>query len=351
MKRFSIFLLVLLGFSMIFLTSGCVYLVPIIESFVAWVVGEVDETGKAVLLHSPDSGVTWVRQGLDVLPDGIPLSNILALDRQTVWAVGSARRVLSTFDGGVTWNVTEVSEIEPARDISSISIFEGDIWISGESGLILRSTDQGNTWTVFEQSATVQEYLLQGIFAINHQIVYAVGNKSSGRNGVVVRTLDGGITWEEVTLPNNYLEVGWIGVKAVDTEHIVIYGGQGHYTVTANGGRQWVTGGPLSTRDLNDLTMLNESDYWAACDFDSIIRTKDSGISWVEQPSAGTSNSFLVGIAAASPESALIVGCSAGYPAFGKILKTADGGATWQSVYETDTNLQKVTVAPAGLIP
>jgi len=82
--------------------------------------------------------------------------------------------------------------------------------------------------------------------------------------------------------------MGWIGIKAVDTEHIVVFGGDdGHYTVTANGGRQWVIGGPLSTRDLNDLTMLDQHDYWAACDFDSIIRTKDSGISWEDQPYAG----------------------------------------------------------------
>ena len=345
MKRLTVFWLMLLAVSFILVTSGCVYLVPIVESFVAWVVGDTDETGKAMLLYSPDSGVTWIKQGMDVLPDGISLNNVVALDKQTVWAIGNARRVLKTFDGGMTWNVAEVLEIEPDRALSSISIIDGDIWISGDRGLILRSTDQGNTWTVFEQSETVQEYLLQGICAIDHSVVYAVGNQPIGRNGVVVRTLDGGVTWEEVTLPNHYLEVGWIGVKAVDTEHIVIFGGQGHYAVTANGGIQWVTGGPLSSRDLNDLVMLDNNDYWAACDFDSIIRTKDSGISWEEQPSAGTSNSFLVGIAAASPHSALIVGCSAGYPAFGKILKTTDAGATWKSAYETNANLKKVTVA------
>jgi photosystem II stability/assembly factor-like uncharacterized protein len=345
MKKLTVFMAVLLTVLLLFVASGCVYFVPIIETFVAWVVGSTDENGKAMLLYTPDSGFSWVRQAMDVLPEGVNLNNVLALDQQVVWAIGDARRVLSTINGGITWNVSEVLEIEPDRDLFSISVFDGDIWISGDHGLILRSIDQGNTWTVFEQSATVQEYLLQGIYAINHQIVYAVGNKATGRSGVVVRTLDGGVTWEEITLPNNYLEIGWIGVKAVDTEHIVLFGGKGHYAVTANGGAQWVTGGPLSTRDLNDLVMLNQCDYWAACDFDSIIRTKNSGISWEEQPSAGTSNSFLVGIAALSPYTALITGRSAGYPPFGKILKTVDGGVSWQSVYETNTSLDKVTIA------
>jgi len=198
--------------------------------------------------------------------------------------------------------------------------------------------------TVYDTPEEAEGILTQGIFAVSDQVVYAVGNSAAPPAGIVLRTLDGGTSWEKIELPNNYNENGWIGVKATDEDHVVIYGGKGHYAVTANGGVQWVTGGPLSTRDLNALTMLDHANYWAACDFDSIIRTNDSGISWAERQSDGISNSFLVGISTLNENTALIVGCSAGFPSHGKILKTVNGGVKWTAVYTCGINIQKVAI-------
>jgi photosystem II stability/assembly factor-like uncharacterized protein len=328
-----------------FFAAGCIFINPV-NNFVAWVVGDVDDAGKAMLLFSGDNGETWTRQGLDILPDGIQLVDVFAIDREHVWAVGSQGLVLRTSNGGTNWEKTEVTGAGAGGNFLCISICKNKIWISGEAGLIISSDDNGQSWTGFDLPDNVKEYIIQGIFAINDDIIYAVGNKAVPPNaGLVLRTLDGGGTWEEIELNNNYNENGWIGVKATDTDHVVIYGGRGHYAVTANAGKQWVTGGPLSSRDINSLVMLDHSNYWAACDYDSIIRTGDSGISWEDQESAGASNSFLVGISALNRDNALIVGQSAGYPFFGKILKTSNGGEKWKAVYACDFNLVKVTIA------
>lgn len=323
------------------------------EKYVAWVVGEADENGKAMLLYSADSGKTWHRQAMDILPDNVSLINLHAIDKNSVWAVGESGLVIKTTDGGTTWRRVESNDLGGDMMMSSLSIYQNHIWVSGESGLIMRSTDNGATWTVFDENVIenfekVQEFIIQGIYVINEDIVYAVGNQASFPNlpgGIVLRTLDGGESWEDIDMPNDYNQNGWIGVKATDPDHVVIYGGRGHYIVTANGGKQWVTGGPLSTRDINDLVMVSSTDYWAACDYDSIIRTTDSGISWEEQPSDGTLNSFLVGFDTLDGNTALIVGQSAGWPHFGKILETTDGGKSWRSIYDCDTNLYKVAIA------
>src|SRR5262249_35248994 len=63
-----------------------------------WVAGRPG----SVILHSPDRGRSWdVRQTGQTLP----LNGIFFLNEQRGWAVGELGTVLSTEDGGKTWNV------------------------------------------------------------------------------------------------------------------------------------------------------------------------------------------------------------------------------------------------------
>lgn len=342
-KKF--FLFTMLVVIIIFIFSGC-FIFRENNKYVAWVVGNLHSDGKAMLLYSEDSGENWTRQGSNILPEGKSLSDVYAVDKNIVWAVGNGNLVIKTINGGQTWEVVQMDQTASDSAFSSISIYENNIWISGEKGLIVSSANNGQDWTVHNLPASATEFLLQGIHAVNENLVYSVGNKSTSPYGYVLKTSDNGQNWEEINLPNNYnLSNGWIGVKATDENHIVINGGKGHFVVTANAGEQWVTGGPIFTADLNDLKMLYSSSYWVACDYDHIILTKDSGISWKSQPSAGQSNSFLVGIDALNEENALIVGQSAGYEQFGKILRTTNGGKDWKVVYTTNMNLYKVAIA------
>lgn len=322
---------------LVLVTVGCL---PFFhqQEYSAWVVGEVDDEGIAMLLFSGDSGKTWVRQGGDVLPQGKPLSDVLAINNTEVWAVGADGLIMNTSDGGDVWSLVDVSEVADGVSFYSISIVQDTIWLGGEGGTVIYSEDGGVNWYTSSLPEGSENYIIQGIFAVSTDIVYAVGNKSIPPAGTVLRTEDGGETWETIELPNDYNYHGWIGVKAVDEDHVVIYGGQGHYVVTANGGEQWVTGGPLFSNDINSLVMLDSSHYWAACDFDKIIITENSGISWSEQESAGPANFFLLGIDALDKRNALIVGSSAGFPQFGKILRTSDGGTTWEAVYDNSDN-------------
>jgi photosystem II stability/assembly factor-like uncharacterized protein len=346
MKKSLIVVLTLTLFS-IFAVNGCIH-ISHPNDYLAWVVGQTDNDGKAMLLFSEDSGNTWERQGKDILPEGNPLNDIFAVNDKKVWAVGAGRLVMKTLNGGNDWEIIELTNVASVAAFNCISIHEGTVWLSGEKGLIVSSNDSGENWTVHDLPASASEYLIQGIHAVDSDLIYAVGNKSTQREGIVLKSENGGETWEEIILPNGYDNIGWIGVKATDKEHIVIFGGKGHYAVTANGGKQWVTGGPLFWKDLNSLIMLDNDTYWAACDFDTIIRTSNAGISWIEQEATGTENTFLMGIDALDYENALITGSSAGYPQFGKILRTEDGGQNWEvvlSATECTVPLSHVTIA------
>ncbi|MFO7881094.1 MAG: YCF48-related protein [Kosmotogaceae bacterium] len=346
MKKSLIVVFALTLFS-IFAVNGCIH-ISHPNDYLAWVVGQTDNDGKAVLLFSEDSGNTWERQGEDILPEGKPLNDIFAVNNKKVWAVGAGGLVMKTLNGGNDWEIIKLTNVASNTAFYSISIYEDTIWLSGENGSVVSSSDDGESWSVHNLPASASEYLLQGIHAIDSNLIYTAGNKSTQRQGIVLKSENGGETWEEIILPNGYDNIGWIGVKATDKDHIVINGGRGHYAVTANGGEQWITGGPLFVKDINSLIMLDDSTYWAACDFDTIVRTNDSGISWIEQASTGTSNTFLLGIDALDEENALITGSSAGYPQFGKILRTDDGGQNWEvvlSATECTVPLSHVTIA------
>ena len=72
----------------------------------AWAVGH-----DGIILHSPDGGLSWVRQRMmpydpdsDDLHNGSPLLDVLFLDQDNGFAIGAYALILRTRDGGATWH-------------------------------------------------------------------------------------------------------------------------------------------------------------------------------------------------------------------------------------------------------
>ncbi len=113
--------------------------------------------------------------------------------------------VLKTFDGGTTWNVvhrtrrTPVTVGEWGWKISFPTPTDGFVSIeynaqsNGQPAKILVTSNGGNTWTERLIPGSTEFAGLQGIGFVTPQIGYA-----SGR-GTTSRTLDGGLTWTQLT--------------------------------------------------------------------------------------------------------------------------------------------------------
>ena len=318
----------------------------------AWVVGVPDSTTYGMILFSPDGGDTWLRQGEgSAALQGISLYDVWAVDTNFVWAVGSNSSILKTNDGGKTWVRITSPQIPPATDFQSISMVgHNDIWISGESGTVIHSRDAGNTWTIFD-TTFFHNGLMQGIHAINSQTVYVVGGfpVTNGVRGFIARTADGGQTWDSIIPENNYNRHEWIGVKAADMNHIVVYGGQSYYTFSKDAGATWENdsvpntgGGGTGGADINCLAMLDAQTWWGAFDYDDIFITTDNGTSWTKQSSAGPGGMWLYGIDYYDRNLAVIVALSSDSPT-GKIIKTSNGGKVWELKYNSRSGLFKVS--------
>jgi photosystem II stability/assembly factor-like uncharacterized protein len=319
----------------------------------AWAVGSQDSTKYALILFSPDGGDTWQRKGAGS-PSlyGVDLYSVWAVDSSTVWAVGSGNCILRTNDGGTTWTRFTVGQAKAVPNLQSVSVAGTEnVWISGSGGRVYNSNDGGVTWTVFDTSF-FQNGNMQGIFAITPQVVYVAGGiygSASHVRGFIARTTDGGQSWDSITPADNYNRHEWIGVKASDINHIVVYGGTSHYVFSNNAGITWNNdsvpasgGGGTGGADINCLAMLDSRTWWGAFDYDAIFITADGGASWTKQASAGPPGMWLFGIDYYDRNLCIIVG-QGSESKTGKIINTSNGGALWNLRYFADAWINKVS--------
>ena len=82
------------------------------------------------------------------------------------------------------------------------------------------------------------EVRLRGIAAVDADVAWA-----SGRGGTVLRTRDGGATWEDVSVPGA-AQLDFRDIEAFDADHAVVLsignGADSRIYRTANGGRNWI---------------------------------------------------------------------------------------------------------------
>ncbi len=351
MKRFGYLLSILMIMTGIII-DGCKKKenpVPAERKKYAWVAGEMDSTGYGMIFYSPDGGETWVRQGQGsaALKD-INVKDIWAVDENNVWAVGSGNVILKTLDGGQTWTRIQAPANNMTTILYSISIVNtNNIWISGDHGTVYNSTDNGNTWARFD-TTFFNNRQLQGIWANTPEKVYVTGGRSS-TSGFIGYTQDGGITWDSVSPANDYNQYFWIGVTASGNT-IVVYGAKSHYMVSTNGGTTWKNdstphaGGGSGPADINHLIMLNSQIWWGALDMGHIYLTNDGGSTWTGQTTpANLGTDYMTGIDAWDSQLALSVGNFGGWPLYGPIIKTSNGGTNWVLKQSYNSSLNKVS--------
>ncbi len=301
-----------------------------------------------MILFSSDSGNTWTRQGLNSqLLFGVSVTDIWAVDEQNVWAVGSNNTILTTNDGGATWDKIQSPVDNENIEFMSIAIInKTNIWLSGSNGVVINSADNGTTWKLFD-TTFFHKGGMQGNFAISPERVYVVGGYGNGNEkGFIGYTLDGGTTWDSVYPADNYNKNEWIGVTSSDNT-IVVYGGKSHYMVSFDNGATWnndsiAAGGGGGGADINHLIMLDSKTWWGAMDMGHICFTTNGGSTWILQQT-DQGGEFLLGIDSWDNKLALSVGELAGYPPTGAILKTTNGGNTWHTVDTVKTQLFHVT--------
>ena len=130
--------------------------------------------------------------------------------------VGGFGTVLKSTDNGLTWAPLSFDWEAILNDFYEPHIYDvsistdGIITLVGEFDLVLRSADQGESWDVVNKGDT-------SLFALHFRD--ASTGFAVGQDGKVVKTLDGGLTWNIMSVPTreNLLDVWSSGSQVVVT--------------------------------------------------------------------------------------------------------------------------------------
>ena len=246
--------------------------------------------------------------------------DLSAVDANTAWAVEGAGAwpsggdpILKTTDG-VNW--VEVYS-NPSHWFCGISAVDANTaWAVGGGGLILKTINGGETWD--PQTSGIST-TLRGVSAVNADTAWAVG-----QNRRILNTTDGGVTWE-VQYSSGTSEGFLYGVSAADAKNVWAVG-YDRILNTTDGGETW---DQQATRAGWGVSAVDANTAWASGTW-NILRTTNGGEDWVEKD-LGTPVS-LCGVSAVDANTAWTVGqdqLSGG----GIIHKTTDGGESWVEQY------------------
>ncbi len=297
-----------------------------------WAVGGTAE-GYATILHTRD-GENWNRQGSQATVPPASLISVSAVDSNTVWVAGGAYDgfgvVLKTTDGGENWlrMGSEISIPQATNEI--VAVNSTTAWIAGTENSILKTVDGGISWQDISDPLYA-DYYWSGLHLVSPSNIWVCG-KSSSSQGTIIHSTDGGVSWREEADSLAGLFDYMITIKAWDEDNAWVVGSGYSIVRTVDGGDSWELVTPDSAQgsqnDANGITLLSPEEAWVSLDYGNIWHTSDGGENWAFQDS-GENGFFLLRICAISSSSAWIGGGSAFGTPSGLIMHTSDGGNTW----------------------
>jgi photosystem II stability/assembly factor-like uncharacterized protein len=195
-------------------------------------------TGRDGIFHTTDSGNTW-----DLQYQG-NTSYLSGLNDTEVWATSLRDTLLHSTNGGISWDIITINSFtgfDSTWSISTIYFFDTNIgwiqaegWISGsmQNSRLLKTTDGGVTWEM-----STPPYLGFDAFIQFFDSLYGY---RTGSGIPFFRTTDGGETWDLVswygymyTMSMQFLtkDIGWMSTDGPVLATYVIE--------TTNGGEDW----------------------------------------------------------------------------------------------------------------
>ena len=338
-------------------------------------VGIICGDGGAVH-KTTDRGLTWTHRWAPTSSRNLRDVSVLSADH--IVAVGGNLSnegvIVRSTDGGETWDIYEPEVPVNLYSVSFVDSLHG--WACGWIGTILKTVDGGESWSIHTPS------VFQHIGLHTIEFFDTLHGFAAGTSGRLAFTRDGGETWVE---PTGRSLGGVIEGGAIIDDSTAIFSGKGHFGIyskqgeeilvthrgprsayaiafdrqtgtgllsrpftgierSIDAGRTWtkVLRGTMSGFSIQDLAFVDSSHGIGIDVGGGVIRTTDGGKSWgggsiTLKP--GETDKELSSVAFAEPSVALLARSE------GDIYRSADSGATWSRIFDTDYHLYEVTFA------
>ncbi|MDP4197002.1 MAG: YCF48-related protein [Bacteroidota bacterium] len=245
--------------------------ISFIDANIGTAVGGIyrEGVGNCLILRTTDGGITWTEQTCSL--EGLEgrLSAVRFTNADVGTAVGLGGIILRTTNGGKDW-IRRMSGL--TYDFNSISFINADtglvIGSSGQNTLVLRTLNGGKDW---EQFLLLYNNVLNAVQLVNAKTGYMVG-----QSGTVLKTTDGGQSWNAQS-SGTTRELSDIYFTDVNNGYIV---GTGIILRTTDGGNKWLLSFDNYSIPLYSIHFINENTGWAVGSDGMIIKTTDGGLNW-----------------------------------------------------------------------
>jgi len=280
-------------------------------------------TSNGSIYRTSNGGDSWALTS-EVLLNNEQLRDIV-IDKKGKLVMCSDVNIFVSQDSGNTWSAKRTQSIfQPVYTVSFDKQNTG--FAAGDSCVIIKSTDRGRSWNL-SSSFIDSSYLLD--FGV-YDSLYAI---AVGSSGVIMLTIDGGVTWQRKTSNTSHTLTG---VAIVNKSLSFACGYAGTILKTTNGGESWSSIVLDSIFHFNYIAFDNNKTGYVVYHGKAVFRTTDLGESWTKLPDIPIST-YLYGVSCLDSNRVIAVGTA------GTIIKSTNGGQSWISTtYPDKPNLNKV---------
>jgi photosystem II stability/assembly factor-like uncharacterized protein len=304
-----------------------------------------------IIIKTTDGGLSWevVNQGV-----GRDVNDIEMFDDNYGLAVAENGYMMRTTDGGQHWDLRklEVTGQIFLRDESfdAVDILDQNFAVAaGPGGTVFKTLDGGESWTSIGFPLLSNSLLIHGVSFVSPLEGWVAGQHISiPHDRTVFHTIDGGLTWD---LPFNHNAL-FIDVQFVDRLHGWLQSASSLQRRTTDGGLSWqdvtLPDHPLrGSPSVKEMSYADSSIGWVVGGGGYIAKTIDGGQTWALQPFPDPKfNAFAVHVMSTSE--LRVVGQDA--QRRNVTYHSTDGGNTWaRQMIGFDQNvLTSITAQPSG---
>jgi len=229
------------------------YSVQFIDSLFGWICGE-----GGTLLKTTNGGVTWVQKPSGVVEN---INSLYFLSASNGFAITGdwnsypypySGRILKTTNGGETWSITLFDDSHGLIDIYFLDNDTG--WICGSNGVIYKTTNGGNNWSYIDANTP---YWLFGIFFSAHNVGFTLGGNIN--SDIILKSNNGGNSWTKIR--ETFQDQLMSGLYFINDFEGWVCGFNGVMLKTTNGGISWNRETLQTDKELREIFFIDSVGY------------------------------------------------------------------------------------------
>ncbi|MBL0176326.1 MAG: hypothetical protein IPP94_13855 [Ignavibacteria bacterium] len=265
------------------------------------------------MYRSTNLGMNWTLVYDDA--QSTSYSDIATVDDTTAIVKFNNASIVMTRDGGLTWTPIAVP-VQIGFWMRAIAVQSPARWYIIGDRLVYRTMDAGESWEA--DSSYTARGLIRLVW-IDSLYGYQL------REGQVLQTRDGGVTWQEMNLYGFDSNVSIVAGPRLGSSVYCLSDGNIVVNKSSDGGRTWdisLTGAAFKEAYPYAISFASESVGLVAGDGGRILRTSDGGASWTIVHGAGYLG-YISDVHFSNPRDGFALTYST------TLLTTSNGGNRW----------------------